>query len=80
MRVRVRKWGNSLAVRIPKPFAEDAAVHEGAVVDMYVSEGAIVARPVRRKSVTLKDLLAKVNDRNRHPEVETGPRVGRESW
>ena len=80
MRVRVRKWGNSLALRIPKPFAEDTAVREGTEVDLTVSEGTIVAVPIRRKKVTLKHLLAKVTDRNLHTEVETGRRLGRESW
>jgi hypothetical protein len=31
MRVRVQKWGNSLALRIPKPFAGDVDVSEGCV-------------------------------------------------
>ena len=80
MRVRVRTWGNSLALRIPKPFAEDTAVREGTEVDLTVSEGTIVAVPIRRKKVTLKHLLAKVTDRTLHTEVETGRRLGRESW
>jgi antitoxin MazE len=79
MRVRVRKWGNSLALRIPTPFAEDAAVREGAVVDLSVSEGKLVATPIRRKRVTLKELVAKVNKRNLHGDVESGPPVGLES-
>lgn len=80
MRVRVRKWGNSLALRIPKPFAEDTAVREGTTLDLSVSEGRIIAITVRRKKVTLKQLLDKITDRNVHGEVDTGPRVGRESW
>jgi len=80
MRVRVRKWGNSLALRIPKPFAEDTAVREGTTLDMSISEGRIVATPVRRKKVTLKQLLGRITDRNLHTGVDTGPRVGRESW
>jgi len=36
MRVRIKKWGNSLALRIPKPFAEETAVTEGAVVDLSI--------------------------------------------
>lgn len=80
MRVRVRKWGNSLALRIPKPFAEDTAVREGTTLDVSISEGRIVAIPVRRKKVTLKQLLGRITDRNLHTEVDTGPRVGRESW
>lgn len=80
MKVRIQKWGNSLALRIPKPFAEDADVKEGTVVDLSVSEGRLVAAPLRKKKVTLEQLLAKVNRRNLHGEVDSGPPVGRESW
>lgn len=80
MRVQVQKWGNSLALRIPKPFAEDAEVREGTLLDLSVTDGKLVAVPIRRRRVTLRQLLAKVHRRNRHGEVESGPAVGRESW
>ena len=79
MRVQVQKWGNSLALRIPKPFAEDVDVKEGSVVDLSIAEGKLVAAPVREKKVTLRQLLAKVHSGNLHGEVDTGPAVGRES-
>ena len=80
MRVQVRKWGNSLALRIPKPFAEDAEVQEGTIVDLSVSEGKLVVTPVRKKKAALKQLLAKVHEGNLHSEVDFGPAVGREAW
>jgi virulence-associated protein VagC len=48
MQVRVQKWGNSLAVRIPKPLAEDAEVEEGTVLNLAVSEGKVVATPSKK--------------------------------
>lgn len=80
MRVRIQKWGNSLALRIPKPFAEDADVMEGTIVDLSLSKGKLVAAPVRKKKATLRQLLARVNKHNLHREVDFGPSVGRESW
>jgi antitoxin MazE len=80
MRVQVRKWGNSLALRIPKPFAQDAGVREGTVVDVSLSEGRLVVAPLRSRKVTLKDLLGRVTRRNVHAEAQTGPAVGREAW
>lgn len=80
MRVQVQKWGNSLALRIPKPFAEDAEMREGTIVDLSVSEGKLVVVPVRKKKVTLKQLLAKVHRGNLHRETDSGPAVGREIW
>jgi antitoxin MazE len=46
MHVRVQKWGNSLAVRIPKPLAKDAEVTEGTALDLTVSKGKVIATPV----------------------------------
>jgi len=76
----VQKWGNSLALRIPKPFAQDAAVKEGTWVDVSVSEGKLVVTPVRKRTITLKELLTKVHRSNLHGEVDSGPSVGREAW
>jgi len=79
MHVRVRKWGNSLAVRIPKPLAKDAEVTEGTVLNLAVSEGKVVATPVERK-LSLRELLSKVNKNNLHGETDFGRPVGREIW
>ncbi|HEY6364701.1 MAG TPA: AbrB/MazE/SpoVT family DNA-binding domain-containing protein, partial [Candidatus Binatia bacterium] len=80
MHVRVRKWGNSLAVRIPKPLAEDAEVKEGTVLNLAVSEGRVVATPVQKQKMSLKQLLAKVKKKNLHKEIDFGLPVGRETW
>jgi antitoxin MazE len=74
-----RKWGNSLALRIPKPFAVDAGVEEGTVIDVSLSEGRLVATPVRARP-RLRDLLDRVTKANLHHEVDTGGPVGREAW
>ena len=80
MHVRVQKWGNSLAVRLPKPLAEDAEVKEGTVLNLAVSEGRVVATPVQKRKWSLKQLLARVSKKNLHAEVDFGPSVGREIW
>lgn len=80
MRIRVQKWGNSLALRIPKPFAEDTAVQQGSLLDVSVSRGKLVAVPVRREQFSLKQLLSKVTKKNLHGEADFGPPVGREVW
>jgi len=79
MRTRVQKWGNSLAVRIPKPFAEGAGLRASTEVDVSLEEGELRVSLVRPRW-KLDQLLAKVTKRNRHPEVETGPTAGREAW
>ena len=80
MRVQVQKWGNSLALRIPKRFAEDMGVRAGTTVQLSVSEGNLVAAPLRTRKTRLQDLLAKVTNANVHGEVDTGIPAGREVW
>jgi len=80
MRLQVRKWGNSLALRIPKPFAEEARVKQGTVVDLSVAEGRLIAAPVHRRRYSLSRLLAGVTKGNLHGEVDFGQSVGREVW
>jgi len=80
MHIRVQKWGNSLAVRIPKPLAEDAKVEEGTVLNLAVSKGKVIATPVKKHKQSLQQMLAKVSRKNLHAEVESGAPVGREVW
>ena len=80
MRTKVRKWGNSLGVRIPKAFAEEAAVGEGSTVDVSVADGRIVVTPLAPRRYTLEKLLLDVTRENRHAEVDTGTPRGREAW
>ena len=80
MQTKVRKWGNSLGLRIPRSFAAKAQVEEGSTVDLSVENGRLVVRALRAKKYTLPDLLPEVNARNVHGEVATGEPRGREAW
>jgi antitoxin MazE len=79
MRTRVQKWGNSLAVRIPKPFAEGAGLRPSSEVEVSLVKGEVRLSPVR-PGWSLKRLLSGVTKKNIHREVDTGPTVGREAW
>jgi antitoxin MazE len=80
MHTKIQKWGNSLGMRIPRSFAAEAQVTEGAAVDLSVENGCLLVRPIRLRKYSLKALLRKVNRRNLHEEVSTGRAVGREAW
>jgi len=71
MKARVQKWGNSLAVRIPKPFAAGLAFSEGTAVDLTLEDGALVIRPGREGTYDLEALLSGVTEENLHAEWET---------
>ena len=80
MQTKIQKWGNSLGLRIPRAFAEEAGVEAGSEVDLSIQDGDLVVKPARRSRYLLKDLLRKVTARNLHAEVDTGDPVGREVW
>ena len=79
VRSRIVKWGNSLGLRIPKIFAEEVNVCAGSTVDLSVSEGQLVMRPLDQ-SFELKAMLDAVNDDNLHGEIPSGEPRGRETW
>lgn len=78
MQTKIQKWGNSLAVRIPKAFLKEARVACGTSVDLTVDDGKIVIDPHVEPEYRLEDLLKGVTKRNVHAEVDTGEAVGRE--
>jgi len=80
MRVRVQKWGNSLALRIPKSFAVETELDQGSEVDLTLEEGRLVITPLPEPEVSLEELLAQITPQNLHSEVDFGGAVGRESW
>jgi len=75
----IQRWGNSLAVRIPKPFALQADLSENSEVDISLEGDRIVVRPAT-KEWKLDDLLAGITTRNAHKEISWGDRAGREAW
>ena len=80
MKTRVQKWGNSLALRIPKSFAVEARLGEDTPVELSLVEGKLVIQPLARESLSLDELLRGVTEQNLHGEWDTGPAVGREVW
>jgi antitoxin MazE len=79
MKVKIQKWGNSLAVRIPKSFAVQTEIEQDTIVDLSILEGSIIVKPEKRNpKLTLEELLEKVSAENLHGEVDTGASLGRE--
>ena len=80
MKTRVQKWGNSLALRIPKSFATEVGLQTDSSVEVSLVKGKLVIAPIAKRRLTLKTLLAQVTDSNLHHEADTGPAVGNEAW
>jgi antitoxin MazE len=80
METVIKKWGNSLALRIPKPLADEVGLEEDSAVDLFLEEGKLVIVPAMAPRYTLESLLAEVTVENLHDEVDTGVAVGVEAW
>lgn len=74
---QIKKWGNSLGVRIPKAIAKKVGLEEGSEIDFDIEDDKII---ITRKSQKLKELLSKITPGNIHEEVSTGDSEGREGW
>ncbi|WP_423930109.1 AbrB/MazE/SpoVT family DNA-binding domain-containing protein [Candidatus Palauibacter sp.] len=76
-RSHVARWGSSLAVRIPKPVAEQWGVREGSRIEMVPRGDRLV---MRKEAHDLDEMLARMSPETLHGEVDTGPARGREVW
>jgi len=77
MYITIKKWGNSLGVRIPKNFAKNLSLKDGTIVEIKENEGEIIIYPVKDE---LSDMLSRINESNIHSEFETGKPEGKEIW
>jgi antitoxin MazE len=80
MKARIQKWGNSLALRIPKALATEVGLAEDVPVELSILRGRIVVNPAPSEPASLKELLRGITPENLHGEWETGPATGNELW
>ncbi len=73
----ISRWGTSLAIRIPKPIAEQWGVQEGSVIEIESNGDEVV---LRKKKYDLAEMLAQVTPQSLHAEEDWGPAQGREEW
>jgi len=72
MKTKVQKWGNSLALRIPKSFASEVGIKNDSPVEMSLISGKLVVTPMNKAKLSLKKLLAQITKDNLHREIDTG--------
>ncbi|HIP71456.1 MAG TPA: AbrB/MazE/SpoVT family DNA-binding domain-containing protein [Anaerolineae bacterium] len=80
MKTYVQKWGNSLALRIPKTYADEIQITANSPVELTLADGKLVIAPEPTPTYTLEGLLAGVTDENLHGEIDTGGAAGNEVW
>lgn len=80
MKQRVKMWGNSLSLRIPRAIAEELRLQPDSEVELSLEESKLVIRPINDESYDLDQLLSRVTPSNLHSETDWGEAVGREPW
>lgn len=78
MSVKIKKWGNSLGVRIPKTVIEKVNLSENSEVEIESKNGTIVIFPAK-KEYSLDSLLEQITKNNLHSE-EDFQAEGNEVW
>lgn len=77
MKAQMVKWGNSLAVRIPKAVAEEARLKEGDALEIEAEEGCVELRRATRMP-SLAKLVSQITPENRYEEIAANAEVGKE--
>jgi len=78
MTVPLKKWGNSLALRIPKDIATTLSIEYNSLIELAIVDGMLVLKP--QKKTRLESLVSQINSDNLHHEISTGGSVGNEEW
>ncbi|KPP81748.1 MAG: type II toxin-antitoxin system antidote component MazE [Oceanicaulis sp. HLUCCA04] len=79
MQTEVKKWGNSLGVRLPRHITEGASLRDGTPIELSLEGDTVVLRPTRQK-FKLTDLLKGHKKADENAEIEWGPAKGEEVW
>lgn len=80
MTTHVARWGNSLAVRLPKHVVETAGLAEGVAVKVTVAKDGTITMRSAKPEYTLQELLDGVARENMHRETIWGKPMGKEIW
>jgi len=78
MTVALKKWGNSLALRIPKDILNTLAIDENSIMELSVNNGMLTVKP--KSNTLLETLVSQISSENLHKEIDSGRSVGSEEW
>lgn len=78
MQTTIQKWGNSLAIRIPKSFASETKINNGTEVDLLIKNNQLVISPIVAEKYSLNSFLSEITESNIHSEIDFGEPQGKE--
>lgn len=77
---KVKKWGNSLAIRIPQAVVQDLGLSNDSQVQLTSNGKSVTLKPKVSKKLDLEELLKSITTENIHHEIDWGPATGKEIW
>lgn len=80
METQVKKWGNSLGLRLPQAIATQANIFNGTMVNLVFKKNRIEIVPVKKEDYSLDEMLLGITQENKPVEIESGESVGNEIW
>jgi antitoxin MazE len=80
MKSKIQKWGNSLALRVPGPLADELGLQRNSLVNLSIVKSKLVVAPARKERLRVEELLNRVTNANVHAEADFGSPIGREIW
>ena len=78
MEAVVKKWGNSLGIRIPSLIVRELSLKDGSYINIDDKGKQIIITPIKKNR--LPEMISKITEKNLHAEIETGEPVGNEIW
>lgn len=80
MLTKMQKWGNSYAVRLPKPVVQETGIREGEALQVEVVNRNIRLRRPPKRGYSLDELVAGIRRSNLHGEADFGAPEGNEAF
>jgi antitoxin MazE len=77
MQSSVKKWGNSLGIRLPKFISHELNLFEGTNLHLKLVDNNIEIPKVLNE-LSLEQMLLIINDENLHHEIDTYSPIGKE--
>lgn len=80
MELQVKKWGNSLGLRIPQAIANQVNIQDGSTINLILKKNKIEIVPIESENYELDDLINSITDSNLYSEISVGEPIGNEIW
>lgn len=80
MELLVKKWGNSLGLRIPQAIANQIDICDGSKINLVLKNNKIEITSAENNEYQLNELVEMISESNPHNEISSSQIQGNEIW